>query len=142
MFDPQPLIRPIIKDPDDNSEHAVWFLLEEVDGTNSQKTGMSKSTGWLKNHMVITNVDHKLVVPIMVTRAEFEAYFLPEPKGKPAKGLDSFLRERYERQQPEAMTFGEAKKSTIQMRAHYHPFAQQVSTQKYIRQPVQGGKGM
>lgn len=113
MFDVVPLIRPIIKNEDPDSEHAVWFLLDEVDGTYSAKGSMSRSKHWLKHHLEIMNVDNEFVVPIMVTRAEYKAYFSPEAKEKPSEGLDAFLQRRYEEQQPGARPYGEAKKSTI-----------------------------
>lgn len=142
MFDVCPLIRPVIQDEDPNREHAVWFLLDEVNGTYDAKSGIAKSKHWLKAHLEIMNVDNELVVPIMVSRDEYNDYFSPEAKEKPEEGLDAFLMQRYEKQRPEAKTFGEAKKSTIQLRATYHPVAHGVSTQKYLPQEGQGNERM
>lgn len=95
MHEVLPLIRPAIKDDDPNSEHAVWFLLDEVNGTFNDRTGLSKSLHWLRNHLEITNVDQEYVVPIMVTRDEYRAYFSPESKETPGEGLFEFLHQRY-----------------------------------------------
>lgn len=101
-------------------------------------SGISKSTRWLKNHMEITNVDKELVVPIMVTREEYQAFFSPDSKDKPEEGYYPFLKKLYEEQKPEAIPFGEAKKSTIHLKATYHPVAHGVSTQQYLPQKGQG----
>ena len=57
-----PLIRPVIHDSDPHSEHAVWLLLEGVDGTFNDK-----GTHWLKDHFDMTNLYNELVVIILVT---------------------------------------------------------------------------
>lgn len=142
MFNVMPLIRPVIQDSDPDTMHSVWFLLDEVNGTYNEKPGISKSLHWLRNHLEISNIDHELVVPIKVSREEYKRFFDPDAKEKPEEGLDAFLMKRFEDQDPKPIPFGEAKKSTIQMKATYHPVAQGVSTQKYLPQQGQGNEHM
>ena len=134
MFNVMPLIRPVIEGTDPDSKHCVWFLLDEVNGTYNEKSGVSKSMHWLRNHLEISNIDHELVVPIVVTRDEYEHFFQPDAKEQPEEGVDAFLKARYEEQQPKPVPYGEAKNNTLKLKATYHPVAQGVSTQKYLPQ--------